>query len=326
MKKFKYSTLAATGLTVILAIHSATVHAAQHAPPSNNSQGASTQNGGALSIERISTEPESNQQAETLRWSPDGARVAWMHLVIPPEKAAIQTPQQEIWTFPQEKPASGSQRPVLLASTTQITYALRSSDAPLQPKADGDDDDDGNPFLLQDFTWSRDHASLLLVCSRSLAWLDLASGKYRVLISGDEPLADASISPNGRSVSFIQKHSLWIVDAQGGPARMISKSTRKDVLEGELDWPYRNELHLKRAYEWSPDSSSIAYLETNENEVARYTFHSSDGDMREIVYPKAGGELPQVRVFVKRIGTAGSSAPIEMNLGPTKNFYLPRIM
>lgn len=318
--------LAATGLTVVLAIYPVAVHAGQHATPPGDGQGVSTKIGGALSIEHISTEPESNQQAETIRWSPDGARVAWMHLVIPSEQAAIQTPQQEIWAFPQEKPASGPKRPVLLASTTQISNALRGSDATIQPKPDGDDDDDGNPFLLQDFMWSHDHASLLLVCSRSLAWLDLASGKYRVLISGDEPLADASISPNGRTISFVQKHSLWIVDAQGGPARLVSKSTHKDMLEGELDWPYRNELHLKRAYEWSPDSSSIAYLETNENGVAKYIFHSGDGDTREIVYPKPGGELPIVRVFVKHIGTPESSAPIEMNLGPTKNFYLPRIM
>ncbi len=325
MTKFKYSMLAAIGLIVVMAIHSATVHAGQHSTPAGNGQNQSAKIGGALSIERISAEPESNQQTETLRWSPDGARVAWMHLVIPPEKAAIQTPQQEIWTFPQEKSASDPQRPVLLASTMQITHALRGSDAAIQPKADGDDDDDGNPFLLKDFAWSRDHASLLLIGSRSLAWLDLASGKYRVLISGDEPLEDATISPNGRTISFVQKHSLWIVGVQAGPARMVSKSTHKDMLEGELDWPYRNELHLKRAYEWSPDSSSIAYLETNENDVARYTFHSSDGDTREIVYPKPGGELPIVRIFVKHIGTAGSSAPIEMNLGPTKNFYLPRI-
>lgn len=325
MAKFKYSTLAATGLAVVLAIHSVPVRAGQHDTPAGNDRGLSTKIGGTLSIQRISAEPDSNQLRETLRWSQDGARVAWMHLVIPPEQAAIQTPQQEIWTFPNERDSSGQQHPVLLASRTQISNALRGSDAPIQPKPDGDDDDDGNPFLLQDFMWSRDHASLLLVCSRSLAWLDLASGKYRVLISGDEPLADASISPNGRTVSFVQKHSLWIVDAQGGPARMVSKSTRKDMLEGELDWPYRNELHLKRAYEWSPDSSSIAYLETNENNVATYTFHSGDGDTREIVYPKPGAELPIVRVFVKRIGTAGSSAPIEMNLGPTKNFYLPRI-
>ena len=325
MTKFKYSTLVATGLATVLAIHSAPVRAGQHTLPASNDQG-SAKIGGPLSIERISAEPDDNQLTETLRWSPDGVRVAWMHLVIPPEQAAIKTPQQEIWTFPNESALSGQQHPVLLASTTQITNALHGSDAPIQPKPEGADDEDGNPFLLQDFAWSLDHASLLLVGSRSLAWLDLASGKYRVLVSGDEPLADASISPNGRSISFIQKHGLWIVDAQGGAARLVSKSARKDMLEGELDWPYRNELHLKRAYEWSPDSSSIAYLETNENDVATYTFHSSDGDTREIVYPKPGGALPTARVFVKRIGTPANAAPIEMNLGPTKNFYLPRIM
>jgi dipeptidyl-peptidase 4 len=325
MKNFKCLTLAATGLSAMLAAHCVPVLATQHEPPKDSGQGRMGKTGTALSIERISAEPDTDQQAGTLRWSPDGARIAWMHLVIPPENAHIKTPQQEIWTFSSETGAQVREHPALLVSTTKVTNSLRGTDAPIQPKMDEDDDSDGNPFLLRNFAWSQDHASLLLIGSQSLAWLDLASGKSKILISGDENLADVSVSPDGRTVGFVRNHSLWVVDAQGGPARILAKSAHEDLLEGELDWPYRNELHLARAYNWSPDSSSIAYLETDDRAVAKYALHSSDGDAREIVYPKPGGELPIIRVFVKRIGNSESSAPVEIDLGSTKGFYLPRM-
>jgi len=40
--------------------------------------------------------------------------------------------------------------------------------------------------------------------------------------------------------------------------------------EGELDWVYAEELDIKTAYWWSPDSSAIAYLEMDERKVSQY--------------------------------------------------------
>jgi hypothetical protein len=336
MTKLTCAILAVTGLGAMLAIRPA--GAGQHDPVSQNRPGSSNgstsnKTGLTLSAERISAEPDSHEQAETLHWSPDGARAAWMHLVYPPESAPIKTPQQEIWSFPSVQSQTGhgtsataksvAQQPILLLSTTQITNALRGTDTPIQPKSDqDDDDDDGNPFLLRDFAWSRDHSSLLLIGSQSLAWFDLSSGTSRILISGDDPLADAVISPDGSTVSFIRNHSLWLVDARGGPARIFAKSAGEDLREGEPDWPYRNELHLTHAYQWSPDSSRIAWFETDDRAVAKYAFRASNGDTREIVYPKPGGALPVLRAFVQ---PASGGVPVEVNLGPTRDFYLPRM-
>jgi len=287
----------------------------------------------ALTIERVSMEPDDDERAKSLRWSTDGARVAWMQLLRPAAKAREQLAQKEIWSFASSEPPSPQDsakaaiqpspkpEPALLVSAEKITAALRGSDA--SPHHRTDDDDNSNPYLLQDFAWSPDHASLLLVGERSLAWFDLRSGKARTLASGDQALSDAVISPDGQTVSFVRNHSLTLVEIkEGAKLRVLLASAHDDLLEGELDWPYRNEFHLPRGYQWSPDSKQIAYLQIDDRAVAKYSIRSSNGEVREIVYPKPGGEIPMVRVFVKRVD-GSRSAPLEIQLGETKGTYLP---
>ena len=326
MTNFKPFMIAATaGLSALLISHRVPAQAVLHEPSKDSRKMVTAKASEAISIERISAEPETNQLTDTLRWSPDGLRAAWMHLVIPDDEAAIKAPQQEIWAFSPETGSSQPEHPVLLASTTKVTNALRGTDAPIRPPINGDDDSNDNSFLLRDFAWSQNHASLLLIGSQSLAWLDLASEKFSVVVSGEDMLTDVSVSPDGRTIAFIRSHSLCIVDAHGGPVLVLAKPPHEGILEGESDWPYRNELHLARAYSWSPDSSSIAYLETDDRLVAKYTIQASDGNAREIVYPKAGGELPVVRVLIKRLNDSGNAPPLEIKFDSTKDFYLPRM-
>jgi len=328
MKKSEFSLLVALALFTLLTAAPFEVFAGQHDPIKENTTSKASRE---QFIERISAEPDANQQIETLRWSPNGTQVAWLNLVIPPAKAAIKTPQREIWTLAPVSSASddksaesmpaGPMHPVLLLSTTKVTNALRGTDAPLQPKL-GDDDAESNSFLLQDFAWSTNNDSLLLIGTQSIAWLELSSGKSHIVLTGDESVSDVSLAPDTRTISFIRNHSLWLVSADGGQPRLLAKTPHEGVIVGEPDWPYRNDLHLSRAYEWSPDSSRIAFLETDDRAVDKYTLRKSSGEARQIVCPKPGGELPLIRVLVQRI--AGGE-PVEMNLGPTKNYYLPRI-
>jgi dipeptidyl-peptidase 4 len=337
MAKLKLSLLAVAASLAVLEAHSFLAQAFPEEHPGKSAGLAAN----ALTIERISTEPDTDERTASLHWSPDGRRVAWMQLLRPPAKAMEVAPQQEIWTVSSQitspelstdaNSPSHSQsiaatinrhaEQVLLVSAAKVTASLSGAGTPIHPKLD-DDDTDSNPYLLRDFAWSPDHASLLLIGSQSLAWLDVASGASRILVPGGQSLADATLSPDGHTISFIRNHGLWLVDVKGGSARSFAPAIHRNVLEGESDWPYRNELHLPRAYWWSPDSSHIAYLETDDRAVARYTLRASNGESREIVYPKPGGSIPIARVFVKRLA---GGIPFEINLGSTKDSYLPRV-
>jgi dipeptidyl-peptidase 4 len=290
-----------------------------------------------LTVERVSAEPDTDLREKTLRWSPDGARAAWLEIVRPLPRAVDKTSQMEIRSFfvrpdPVNPDTTSTTRgqpslpgPVLLVSAAKVTASLRGSDAPLHRRLD--DDGENNPFLLRDFAWSRDHGSLLLIGVQSLAWLDLATGSSHLLVAGDDPISSASISPNGLAIAFVRNCSLYSMTIAGQDIRLIARSPAKDVCEGEPDWPYRNELHLNQAFWWAPDSQSIAWLETDDRAVAKYTLRYSSGDTREIVYPKPGDHIPTVHLFVKHLATASADqAPkATIDLGPAKDVYLPRI-
>jgi len=286
-----------------------------------------------LTVQRVSEEPDSDERASSVRWSSDGDRVGWMELES--QKASKRGKdkelQHEIWTVTADSksqgtapdPHPGGSR-ILLVSAAKITSSLSGSASPSHPKLD-EDEQAGNPYMLRDFAWSQDHTSLLLEAPRSIAWLDLSSGNSRILVSGSDELTGATLSPDGRTVSFVRNHQLWLAPVHGGSPRRLTSKTYEggaDLDEGEPDWPYRNELHLPIAHWWSPDSTQIAWLETDDRAVAKYTIRASNGDTHQIVYPKPGGELPIVHVFVQRVS---GGAPVEIALGSTKGFYIPRL-
>jgi dipeptidyl-peptidase-4 len=337
MAKLKLSLLAATAILLLLGVHPFPADALSEEHPGKSADPAEN----VLTVDQVSKEPDADERAASLHWSPDGKRVAWMQLLRPSAKTTEVPPQQEIWTVSAQMTSPGSVTDAssqshssrvtattnrhaeqeLLVSAAKVTASLSEAGTPIHPKLD-DNDADSNPCLLRDFAWSPDHVSLLLIGSQSLAWLDVASGASRILVPAGQPLADATLSSDGHTVSFIRNHGLWLVDVKGGSARSFAPAIHPNVLEGEPDWPYRNELHLPRAYWWSSDSSRIAYLETDDRAAAKYSLRASNGGSREIIYPKPGGNLPIARVFVKRIA---GGIPLEINLGLTKDFYLPRI-
>ncbi len=317
-------TLLATGLSACLAVQTLDAQSATD----NRGPRKSVPAASGLTIERISQEPDTPLDvvhiADPMHWSPDGKRVAWMKLHRPEARAFDPALQQEIWTYApeSEKPANPAQsgKPMLLLSAERITSALSGAAPPTH--ASLPEESDSNPFLLRDFTWAPGNAAMLLAGAQSISWIDFASGNSRILVKGDDPITDAALSPDGKTVSFVRGHKLCLVSVTGGPIRTFAASGKPDVLEGELDWPYRNSLHLTRGYAWSPDSASIAYLEIDDRAVAKHAFHSSSGEMREIAYPKAGGALPLVRVFARHV--KAGSLPVEVHFGPTKDLYVPR--
>ena len=64
-------------------------------------------------------------------------------------------------------------------------------------------------------------------------------------------------------------------DGDGG-----SGAESGDILNGEVDWVYEEELDTKSNYFWSPDSKNLAFLQMIEAEVPEYPIHRLDPDSR----------------------------------------------
>jgi dipeptidyl-peptidase-4 len=273
----------------------------------------------SLTPERIVSRPSLNGELlRPLHWSHDGRRLAFLQSSkssSPSPSKTLRPPSTEIWSI---DPASGHR--ALLISSSQLEKVLKAVRA-VRQSVDDDERASGPPQLI-DFVWAHGDRALLLITPVSLAWIDLDTGNSRTLVSGSEDLSDARLSPDGRYVSFIRDHALWLTSTATGATHRLTPAGYSDLREAETDWPYRNELSLRTAYWWSPDSSQIAYLETNDRATGKYTLRSAEGRENIIAYPLPGSVLPVVHVFLQPVNGGQRHA---IDLRSTKVGYVPRL-
>ena len=286
--------------TLLLSVFFATSSAAQQP----------TGAGKALTVERIYSQPSlSGRLTRGLVWTPDGKRLSYFET-----KGSAKEAKTELW----EMDAAGGERRLLVASDKLESILPAEPSKPTQATGLG-------RRAPSQYQWAPDGAGILFQGPTALAWLDVKSQTERTLVSGKATLADPKISPDGRNVSFVRDHNVWLVNLGDGKEHAITQGGTEEVRKGELDWVYPEELEIKTAYWWSPDSSAIAYLEMDERKVSQYPmvdFSSPSGDAEMERYPTAGGANPIVRVFVASLN---GGEPRAMDTGAETDIYIPRV-
>jgi dipeptidyl-peptidase-4 len=266
---------------------------------------------GTLTIERIAEERDFDEALPAeLAWSPSGRSLSFTRTTQKPGKSAGNSRATEIWNI---DAATGEQK--LLVSDKEIT-AIFGID-----RATGVDEADAAKHF-QEYVWAPGGHALLLASSSKLVWFDLDARSSRPLVTDRTGLSKPQLSPDGRFVSFIEEHTVRLADAATGAIHAFAPAGSSDLREGESDWVYLHELGLHSAYWWAPDSSSIAWIETDERAVDKYSLRGSDGNERSITYPKPGGTIPTIRLFVKAVS---GRKPVQIDLGSDANVYIPRV-
>ena len=244
---------------------------------------------GQLSVDRIYAQPSlSGRLTRGIAWSLDGKKFSFFETAGSGKEAKLALYAMD---------ASTGQRSLLIAadkleSVLPAPSGKQSQSTGLGRRA---------PSQVQ---WSVSGDALLFEGSTSLAWFDLKSQQGRVLVSGKEDLADAKISPDGKYVSFVREHNLWIAPTSGGKERALTTGGTEELRKGELDWVYPEELDISTAYWWAPDSSAVAYLEMNESKVSQFSltdFESYTGEAELQRYPVPSGNNPAIRVLVTHV-------------------------
>jgi dipeptidyl-peptidase-4 len=273
-----------------------------------------------LTVERIYGAPSlSGQILRDTRWSPDGKWLSYL---------TGNGDRTEIWVVD----ANTGERHTLVD-------AAHLRDVLLPPASRGQQTGLGRLTPSQ-YRWAPDSQALLFIGAQQLAWYDLKSQTSRHLLpavpaDSDAPtLDDAKISPDGRWVSFIRNHDLWVVSATGsqsaaaGQPRQLTRDGSEAMRNGELDWVYPEELDLTTAYWWSPDSSKIAFLQLDEGPVGKYPLVNElayGGELTEEHYPIAGSSNPVARVGIVPVAGAGLSQVRWMDTGADKTVLLARV-
>ena len=276
---------------------------------------------GTLTVERIYGEPSLSGQLTTgLVWAPDGKRIGFFKNVAAGGAKGAKDAKDakdagpELWIM---DAALGKSQ--LLVSASKLESVL-----PGEPENTKQATGLGRHVPAQ-YEWAPDGGALLFQGPTSLVWFDLKTQAARTLVSGKKDIADPKFSPDGRYVSFVRDHNLWLVGVGDGKERAFTQGGTEGIRKGELDWVYPEELEITTAYWWAPDSSAIAYLEVDERKVAQYPlvdFASYSGEAEQERYPPAGGANPIVRVLVASVRGGEARG---MDAGAETDIYIARV-
>ncbi|HYP49356.1 MAG TPA: S9 family peptidase, partial [Pyrinomonadaceae bacterium] len=120
---------------------------------------------------------------------------------------------------------------------------------------------------------------------------------------------EADFSPDDRMISFVRGMNLFVVDVATGRETQLTRDGGEKILNGYLDWVYEEELYgrgQKRGYWWSPDSTHIAFLRTDETPVPKFVLPDDtviDQRVENTDYPQAGDPNPLVRLGAANVRT-----------------------
>jgi dipeptidyl-peptidase-4 len=268
---------------------------------------------GLLTVERIYGEPSLNGHlSRGVEWAPDNRRLSYLE-----SSGSGKERHTALWVMD----LGSSERSVLIPAD-KLENLL-----PTLPRKDGEAGTAvrSNHHAPVEYLWAPSGEALLLSDANSLAWFDLETQSGRVLVTGAAEIGDAKISPDGKFVSFLRNHNLWLVSNADGEVRQLTKDGSEGVRKGELDWVYPEELDITTAYWWAPDSSAVAFLEMDERPVSQFSlvnFESFTGNATLQRYPVAGGKNPAVHVYVASVG---GGQPRLMDTGVNTDIYIPRV-
>ncbi len=119
-----------------------------------------------------------------------------------------------------------------------------------------------------------------------------------------------TFSPDGAFVSFVRDDNLYVVDVATQTERALTTDGGEHIRNGKFTWVYYEELNGRRwkAYWWSPDSSAIAFLRTDDSPIKPFTVIDElpvHQDVERTAYPKAGDPNPHVTIGM--VSAAGGS-------------------
>jgi dipeptidyl-peptidase 4 len=265
----------------------------------------------SLTVERIYSGPSlSGHLTPGIEWSPDGKFISYLQR----DGSSV-----EMWTM---DPAKGERKLLVKASVLEEVMQPRKASA-IQSTGLG-------RVQAENYIWSPTGDALLFIGSSNLMLLDLKTmaSKPLAVVADNAPqdVADPKFSPDGKWVSFVRDYNLWVASVATGEAKELTTGGSEEILKGQLDWLYPEELDCQTAYWWSPDSSKIAYYQMDERPVTRYPILDMSSPLGETVYtrfPQAGEANPIVRVGV--VSARGGDTKW-MDTGSDTNVYLPRVV
>mgnify|MGYP000846043642 FL=1 len=130
-----------------------------------------------------------------------------------------------------------------------------------------------------------------------------ASGTETKITETKSEEKNPELSPDGKFVAFTRDNDLYSVSIDGTNEKRYTNDGTDLILNGWASWVYYEEILGRasryRAFWWSPDSKSIAFMRFDDSKVPMFPIYEPSGKHGSVVrtrYPKAGDDNPLVRI------------------------------
>lgn len=254
---------------------------------------------------------------ENVEWSPDGTKVSFVQRDDTGERGELYYVD-----------VATGKTAVLVASGKLAALAppISSIKNPIKREA-------AQRYSIAAYHWAPDSKHLLFDSMGQLWLYSLDTATAVQLTSNNEGSTDPKFSPDGDRISYIRQHNIYVRPVSGGSERQLTKDGNDELLNGEVDWVYEEELYSRSNYFWSPDGKHIVFLQMNEKQVPTYPitdYMPVHATVDQEKFPQPGDPNPDVRVGV--VGSGGGKVKWIANppgngglpLGNDPNILIPR--
>jgi dipeptidyl-peptidase-4 len=245
---------------------------------------------------------------EAVQWSPDDSKFSFIQRDDSGEHG-------ELWYVD----AANGEKKVLIGEVKLAALA-----PPVNNLKDEREKERLTRYHVEAYQWAPDSQHLLFNSQGQLWYFSLDNGTGVQLTSNPDPSGDPKFSPDGRRLAYVRKHNLYARPLTGIQETQLTKEKDENLLNGEVDWVYAEELDARSHYFWSPDSKDIAFLQMDETQVPTYPivdWLSPHATVDIEKYPQAGDPNPAVRIGV--VGSNGGKIKW-ISLTDEKDIYIPR--
>lgn len=163
--------------------------------------------------------------------------------------------------------------------------------------------------------------------SHDIVLLDTRSSEVIPVAVTPAEESSARFSPDGRWLAFVRDNDIYAWNIDDREEKRLTTDGSDTLLNGTVSWVYWEELlnRADRGYTWAPDSSAIAYLQSDESGVGEMHYVDFEPYLPRLIkqrHPKPGEANPRVRAGVVQVESAKTTW---IDLGSYPYEYLARV-